>query len=113
MLTRAKTNHKTGERTAERVYLITSLRPEQASAGELAGYIRGHWGMKKTSSTGSGTSPWAKTAHRSEQATHHTSWPPSATWPWPCTEWAQNQCIAKAMRIAGRDPRIARNLIGL
>lgn len=31
---------------AERVYLITSLRTEEAGAAELAAYSRGHWGIE-------------------------------------------------------------------
>lgn len=35
-----------GETTHERVYLISSLRPEQASAAQLLALNRGHWGIE-------------------------------------------------------------------
>lgn len=112
MLTREKTNHKTGERTCERVYLITSLRPEQASAADLAAYIRGHWGIENKlhwvrdesmgedkSQIRTGNAPHVMASLRNlVLALHRLTGSPS---------------IAKAMRAAGRDPQIARNLTGL
>ncbi|MHA7155904.1 ISAs1 family transposase [Arthrobacter sp. TMN-50] len=112
MLTRDKTNHQTGERTAERVYLVTSLRPEEAGAAELAAYIRGHWGIEnrlhwvRDSSMGedrsqirTGNAPHVMASLRNLVLALH--------------RLAGNQGIAKAMRNAGRDPQIARNLTGL
>lgn len=45
-LTRDRHNHSTGEVTREHVFVITSLPAEQADAKQLAGYIRGHWGIE-------------------------------------------------------------------
>lgn len=43
---RARTEHHTGQATAEIVYAITSLPPEAADAATLAGLLRGHWGIE-------------------------------------------------------------------
>lgn len=112
MLTREKTNHKTGERTCERVYLITSLSPEEAEAAELAAYIRGHWGIENKlhwvrdeslgedkSQIRTGNAPHVMASLRNLVLALH--------------RLAGNRAIAKAMRAAGRDPQIARNLTGL
>lgn len=111
-LTREKTNHQTGEQTAERVYLITSLPPEQAGAAELAAYIRGHWGIEnrlhwiRDSTMGedksqirTGNAPHVMASLRNLVVALH--------------RLAGTRGIAKAMRTAGRDPEIARNLTGL
>ena len=45
-LTRDRHDHKTGVRTREHVFVITSLPADQASPEQLAGYIRGHWGIE-------------------------------------------------------------------
>ena len=45
-LTRDRHDHRTGARTREHVFVITSLPADQATSGELAGYIRGHWGIE-------------------------------------------------------------------
>lgn len=45
-LTRDRTNPRTSESTREHVFVITSLPPAQASAAELAGHVRGHWGIE-------------------------------------------------------------------
>jgi predicted transposase YbfD/YdcC len=45
-ITRDRHDHRTGEKTREHVLAITSLRPDQATPAELAGYIRGHWGIE-------------------------------------------------------------------
>lgn len=45
-LTRDRHDHTTGERTREHVFIITSLRPEQATAADLAGLVRGHWSIE-------------------------------------------------------------------
>lgn len=45
-LTRDRTNPRTGESSREHVFVITSLPPEQASPDEIAGYVRGHWGIE-------------------------------------------------------------------
>lgn len=45
-LTRDRTNPRTGESTREHVFVITSLPPGQASAAQVAGYVRGHWGIE-------------------------------------------------------------------
>ena len=45
-LTRHRHDHKTGERTREHVFVITSLPADQANAEQLADYVRGHWGIE-------------------------------------------------------------------
>ncbi|MGN6197282.1 ISAs1 family transposase [Humibacter sp.] len=42
-LTRDRVDLRTGDRTRESVYAITSLPPHQASPARLAALIRGHW----------------------------------------------------------------------
>lgn len=38
-----RTNRTTGKITVKTIYAVTSLTPEQATASQLAGLIRGHW----------------------------------------------------------------------
>lgn len=45
-LTRCRTRH--GETTSETVYGITSLRRDQADAGDLLRLVRSHWGIENT-----------------------------------------------------------------
>ncbi len=111
-LTRDRHDHATGNKTRELVFAITSLPPGQASAENLAGYIRGHWGIENRIHwvrdvtyredasqvrTGNGAHVMATlrnlaiSIHRLAGATN----------------------TAQALRTAARDPRIARNLIGL
>lgn len=45
-LTRDRHEHATGNKTREQVYIITSLPAEEASAADLAAYVRGHWGIE-------------------------------------------------------------------
>ena len=45
-LTRDRHDHKTGTRTREHVFVITSLPADQAGPEKLADYIRGHWGIE-------------------------------------------------------------------
>lgn len=111
-LTRDRHDHATGTKTREHVFAITSLPPGQASAQDLASYIRGHWGIENRLHwvrdvsygedhsqvrTGNGAHVMATirnlaiSIHRLTGATN----------------------IAAALRTAARDPRIARNLTGL
>lgn len=111
-LTRDRHDHKTGEKTREHVFAITSLPADQATPEELAGYIRGHWGIENRLHwvrdvtyredasqirTGHGAHVMATfrnlaiSIHRLAGATN----------------------IAKALRTAMRDPQIARQLTGL
>lgn len=43
---RSRAEHGSGEKTAEQVFVITSLPPEVAGPAELAELIRGHWGIE-------------------------------------------------------------------
>lgn len=45
-IVRWRKDRSTGELTIERVYLITSLTPGQATGAQLASWIRGHWGIE-------------------------------------------------------------------
>ncbi len=68
---------KSGKTTQERVYVITSLSPEQADAARLLELNRGHWGIENRShwvrdvtfdedrsSIRSGNGPWMMAALR-------------------------------------------------
>ena len=43
---RERKDHRTGTDSVELVYGITSREAERASAAQLAGYSRGHWGIE-------------------------------------------------------------------
>lgn len=45
-LTRDRHDHKTGVKTREHVFVITSLTADQAGPEQLADYVRGHWGIE-------------------------------------------------------------------
>lgn len=49
LLERRVIHKKTGEVREERVYGVTSLRPDQASAAVLLAYARGHWTIENRS----------------------------------------------------------------
>jgi hypothetical protein len=46
-----RTDKKTGKRSREVVYAITSLDHRQADPGLLAGWLQGHWGLRTASTT--------------------------------------------------------------
>lgn len=45
-LTRDRHDHKTGHQTREHVFVITSIPAGDATPEQLAGYVRGHWGIE-------------------------------------------------------------------
>jgi predicted transposase YbfD/YdcC len=45
-LTRTRTNRKTGKRTRETVYAITSLTAIDAGPDQIAAWLRGHWSIE-------------------------------------------------------------------
>lgn len=45
-LSRDRHNHRTGEKTREHVFAITSLTADEATPEQLAAYVRGHWGIE-------------------------------------------------------------------
>jgi predicted transposase YbfD/YdcC len=45
-LTRTRTNRKTGKRTRETVYAITSLTAADAGPDQIAAWLRGHWSIE-------------------------------------------------------------------
>ncbi|WP_413542036.1 transposase [Arthrobacter sp. VKM Ac-2550] len=111
-LTRDRHDHATGEKTREHVFVITSLLPGQATAADIAGYVRGRWGIENRLHwvrdtaygedasqirTGNGAHVMASlrnlaiSIHRLAGATN----------------------ITAALRTAMRDPKIARKLTGL
>jgi hypothetical protein len=72
---------KPGKKNAwrtETVYAIVTLPAEQATAAELATWIRNHC-SSRTGCTGSATSLWVKTSTRLGPAMVPTSWPSCAT----------------------------------
>jgi hypothetical protein len=77
-LTRTVTDHKTNNTHTEVVYAVTSLTITDATAAQLAGWLRGHWAIE-TNCTGCVTSPTPKTTPKSAPATDPTSWPLFAT----------------------------------
>ena len=111
-LTRDRHNHATGEKSREHVFVITSLPPEQATAAEIAGYIRGHWGIENrlhwvrdtaysedTSQIRTGNAAHVMATLRNLAISIH--------------RLAGTTNITSALRAAMRNPRIARNLTGL
>lgn len=111
-LTRDRHNHATGEKTREHVFVITSLPPAEASAKEIAAYIRGHWGIENrlhwvrdtaygedASQIRAGNSAHVMASLRNLAISIH--------------RLAGATNITAALRAAMRDPRIARKLTGL
>jgi predicted transposase YbfD/YdcC len=45
-LTRDRHNHRTGIKTREHVFVITSLTADEATPEQLAAYVRGHWSIE-------------------------------------------------------------------
>lgn len=111
-LTRDRHDHKTGQKTRELVFAITSLPASQASAEDLARYIRGHWGIENRLH-------WVRDVTYSEDAsqvrTGHASHVMATVRNLAISlhrlTGATN--IAKALRTAMRNPQIARQLTGL
>jgi predicted transposase YbfD/YdcC len=111
-LTRDRHNHTTGEKSREHVFVITSLPPGEATAAEIAAYIRGHWGIENrlhwvrdtaysedTSQIRTGNAAHVMATLRNLAISIH--------------RLAGTTNITSALRAAMRDPRIARNLTGL
>lgn len=111
-LTRDRHDHATGTKTREHVFVITSLPPGQATAEDLARYIRGHWGIENrihwvrdvtygedASQVRTGNAAHVMATLRNLAISIH--------------RFTGATNIAQALRAAARNPRIARNLTGL
>lgn len=111
-LTRDRHDHKTGAKTREHVFAITSLPADQATPEELAGYIRGHWGIENrlhwvrdvtyredVSQIRTGNGAHVMASVRNLAISIH--------------RLAGAGNIAQALRTAMRDPQIARQLTRL
>lgn len=111
-LTRDRHDHATGHKSREQVYIITSLPPTEATAQDLAGYVRGHWGIENRLH-------WVRDTTFGEDAsqirTGHSAHIMASVRNLAITlhRFTGATNIAKALRTAGRNPKIARNLIGL
>lgn len=110
--TRDRTDHRTGSKTREQVFEITSLTPEHASPAQIAALIRGHWGIENKvhwvkdvtydedrSQIRTGNAPRIMAAMRNLAISIH--------------RLAGATNIAHATRAAMREPNIARQLTGL
>ncbi|GAC1458418.1 MAG: ISAs1 family transposase [Pseudarthrobacter sp.] len=111
-LTRDRHDHATGEKSREHVFVITSLPPGQATAAEIAGYIRGHWGIENRLH-------WVRDTAYSEDASQIRTGNAAHVMATlrnlaiSIHRLAGTTNITSALRAAMRDPRIARNLTGL
>ena len=111
-LTRDRHDHATGTKTREHVFIITSLPPAEATAQDIAGYIRGHWGIENRLH-------WVRDTAYSEDASqirkgngaHVMAALRNLAISIHRLAGATN--ITAALRTAMRDPRIARQLTGL
>ncbi|MBF6357691.1 transposase [Nocardia higoensis] len=45
-ITRTRTDRRSGKRSTETVYAVTSLSALDATAEQIAGWLRGHWGIE-------------------------------------------------------------------
>ncbi|MFD5747444.1 hypothetical protein [Streptomyces sp. NPDC127033] len=70
----------TGKLTIARVYLMTSLKPGEATGEQLAAWIRGHWSIENLLHHVR-TGPFARTIPRSAPRTCHAPWPACGTSP--------------------------------
>ena len=77
-----RTVTKSGKKTVEVVYLITSDR--QADPATLAAWARGHWEIENRLHWVQATSPTMKTNPWSGPETHPASWHRCAAWPSAC-----------------------------
>lgn len=111
-LTRDRAATDTTAATREVVHIITSLSPEQASPHDIAGYVRGHWGIENKlhwvrdvtfgedlSQIRTGNAPRAMAAFRNLAISLHR------------LDGAKN--IAKAIRLAVMNPENIYRLTGL
>lgn len=111
-LTRDRHDHKTGAKTREHVFAITSLTADQATPEQLAGYIRGHWGIENRLH-------WVRDVTYREDAsqvrTGHGAHVMASVRNLAISihRLAGATNIAEALRTAMRDPQIARRLTGL
>jgi predicted transposase YbfD/YdcC len=111
-LTRDRRDHTTGESTREHVFIITSLRPDQADPAELASYVRGHWGIEnRLHWVRDVTYDEDRSQVRTGNAAHVMASIRNLAISIHRLTGATN--IAKALRTAMRNPEIARQFTGL
>ena len=77
-ITRKTRRPATNKWTTEIAYAVTSLTADQATAAELAEWVRGHW-HRKPACTRSAMSPTTKTVPRSTPVADRAPWPHCAT----------------------------------
>ncbi len=111
-LTRDRHDHRTGEHTREHVFVITSLPPGQANPADLAGYVRGHWGIEnRLHWVRDVTYDEDRSQVRTGNAAHVMATLRNLAISIHRLTGATN--IAKATRTAMRNPEIGRHITGL
>lgn len=111
-LTRDRLDPKTAATTREHVFVITSIPADQASAEQLANYIRGHWGIEnRLHWVRDVTFDEDRSQVRTGNAAHVMASVRNLAISLHRLNGAAN--IAKALRNAMRNPNIARQLTGL